>query len=80
MQKMEGDRMSRRNELTLEAMLLELQRRYGAFTLTATADGRWNAMYFDGKRLYDYSGRTPLAAVVQAYRAVVSESDDKEER
>jgi hypothetical protein len=71
--------------LTLEAMLLELQRRCTSVSLSVTGS-RWRATIwvlgangFHNAR--DYHGSTPLAAVVQAYRAVVNESDNgKEER
>jgi hypothetical protein len=75
------------NDLTLEAMLLELQHRYGVVSLIGDnrfggpAD-QWELIagdeYEDSG--YIYTASSPLAAVVQAYRAVVNESGDKEEQ
>jgi hypothetical protein len=84
----------RRSGLTLEAMLLELQRRYTHVDLETVSANEWAVTVeiwvrnpTDARHDYDgrwqrqrYFGSSPLAAVVQAYRAVVSERDDKEEQ
>jgi hypothetical protein len=68
------------NDLSLDAMLLELQRRGVRLALYDRDLGAWAIDIITGATSRTYYGRSPLAAVVQAYRAVVSESNDKEER
>jgi hypothetical protein len=68
----------RGGDVALEAMLLELQRRYGVVSLTGDnrfggPGDQWELIagdeYEDSG--YIYTASSPLAAVVQAYRAVV---------
>jgi hypothetical protein len=74
----------RGGDVALEAMLLELQRKHGHVSLFVGSDNRWwlTLIIPDGigESRTSHYGRTPLAAVVRAYRAVVNESGDKEQQ
>src|SRR5262245_38527864 len=60
-------RLERNMELTLEQMLIELQARFGHEVLLASNDdGSWELEAGPRK---SFNGKTPMAVVVQAYRA-----------